>query len=452
MNTTLTFCGGAGSVTGANFLLESGEAKFLIDCGSAAQELVCDPINLEAFPYDPSHISALLVTHAHQDHIGRIPKLVRDGFRGQIHSTSATRDLSAVMLDDALHVLEMETAEHGCEALYDGEDVERARSLWQGHEYHAPFSIGDTTFDFFDAGHILGSALIRVSRGNRSIVFSGDIGNSPEPLLRDTEIPEESDYLLVESVYGDRLHEDRAQRREVLRNVIRATHEKKGTLLIPSFSLERTQVLLFEIHTMIEAGEIEPIHIYMDSPLAARVTAIFRSYPALFNDAARARLEKGEDLFAFEGLTIVGSTAQSRAIHSDKSPKVIIAGAGMSAGGRVRAHELQYLDRRDTTLLFVGYQAPGTLGRRIQEGAKKVRIEGREVHVRATIETVTGYSGHADRDQLMDFIERAGRKTKKVFVTMGEPRASLFLAQRIHDFFGIEAYVPQKGERVELDF
>lgn len=447
----LTFHGGAGSVTGAHFLLEIGASRLLVDCGAEAQEYVCDPTNAEAFPYAPDSITALLVTHAHQDHIGRIPKLVRDGFRGQIFSTAATRDLSAVMLDDALSVMTEEVEQKGCEPLYERADIERSLSLWQTLEYHEPREVGESTVEFFDAGHILGSALIKISRAGRSIVFTGDIGNSPEPLLHDTEIPEGMQYLVMESVYGDRVHEDREQRRARLKAVIMATIDRGGTLLIPSFSLERTQVLLYEIHSMIESGEIRHIDVYMDSPLAARVTEIFRRYAQLFNQEAQKHLSAGQDLFTFRGLKVTETSLSSRAIHSEAGPKIIIAGAGMSAGGRVRAHEKKYLGERDTTLLFVGYQAAGSLGRRIQEGARSVIIDGTRVHVRARIETLTGYSGHADREQLLDFVEGGADSLEKVFVTMGEPGASLFLAQRVRDFLGIDTLVPRKSETVSLD-
>lgn len=458
MKSTLTFHGGAGSVTGANFLLDTGEGMLLIDCGAVAQEQVCDPVNLEAFPYDPARIDALIVTHAHQDHIGRIPRLVREGFRGTIHSTRATKDLSAVMLDDALSVMQEEVETHGCELLYERKDLEDALALWQGHEYHAPFTAGGVTVELLDAGHILGSALVKISRlrqGSggqaRSIVFTGDLGNVPEPLLQDTESPEGAQYIVMESVYGDRVHEGRDERRARLKEVVEETMGQKGTLLIPSFSLERTQVLLYELHRMIEKGELQPFRLYMDSPLAGRVTEVFRRYPALFNERARRHVEAGEDPFSFPGFSIVETTEQSRAIHRDGGPKVIIAGAGMSAGGRVRSHEKVYLEDKNSTLLFVGYQAAGTLGRRIQEGAKKVMIDREHVRIRAHIETLTGYSGHADREQLLDFVEAAGEGVERVFVAMGEPRSSLFFAQRAHEFLGVDAIVPKKGETFELE-
>jgi metallo-beta-lactamase family protein len=262
----------------------------------------------------------------------------------------------------------------------------------------------------------------------------------------------------MESVYGDRLHEGRDERVDALRNAIESTREKQGTLLIPSFSLERTQVLLFEIDKLIEGG-MQPIPVYLDSPLAIRATDVFRKYPDLLNADAQAHFHDGHDPFTFKNLHVIHSTGESRDIHKVSGAKVIIAGAGMSSGGRIRAHEMQYLPDPNASVLFVGYQAPGSLGRRIQDGAKSVLIDGTTVPIRATIDSLGGYSGHADRDGLLNFVEKAvttedgsPAQLERVFVVMGEPRAELFIAQRIHDFLGVEAHVPAQGEVVDINF
>lgn len=451
MKSTVTFYGGAGSVTGANFLLDTGSVRVLVDCGTVAVDPSPSDVNHEPFRYDVRSVQALIVTHAHADHIGRIPKLVRDGFHGAIYSTGATRDIAEIMFEDALHIMQEEEQTTGTPMLYDADDIERAMALWQAHTYHKPFRISDMSVEFSDAGHILGSALVRISRGERSILFTGDLGNTPEPILRDTESPEGVNYLVMESVYGDRLHEDRSQRKEMLRSIIEDVRVNKGTLLIPSFSVERTQVLLYEIHGMINDGSMAPIPIYMDSPLASRVTPIFRTYAADLNDSAKALMESDGDLFTFPGLSVTKNKHESVAIHKADNPKVIIAGAGMSAGGRIRSHETAYLGDKNATVLFVGYQAPGTLGRRLQDGAGKVHIDGEYIRVHARIMSLSGYSGHADRDQLMRFVENTGQSLEKVFVTMGETKASLFLAQRITDFLDVPAIVPKKGESQEID-
>lgn len=451
MSATLTFCGGAGTVTGANFLLELEGGKLLVDCGVLQRERVCDTVNFQEFPYDASGIDALLVTHAHQDHIGRIPRLVRAGFKGAIYSTPATRDLAAIMYEDAVHIMRSEVEKHGCDMLYETEHAEKALALWKTHDYHEPFTAAGAHVEFLDAGHILGSAMIRVTRGERAILFTGDLGNSPEPLLADTEAPTGADYILMESVYGDRLHEGREERKERLRTIVESVREQRGTLLIPSFSIERTQILLFELNDMIENGSMAQIDVYLDSPLAIRATAVFRRYLEILNADAQKRIQGGDDPFAFPGLRFVESTEESAGIHDRPNPKIIIAGAGMSVGGRIRAHERALLGLDTTTLMFVGYQTPGSLGRRIQEGTKKVEIDGEHVRVRAKIETLTGYSGHPDRDQLLDFVERADKRPARVFVTMGETQSSVFLAQRIRDFLELDAVVPKHGESFTLD-
>ena len=457
----ITFCGGAGTVTGANFLFDTGKEKILIDCGSQSQEYTCDDVNFAAFSYQPHEITALIVTHAHADHIGRIPKLVRDGFRGAIYSTHATKEISAVMFEDAVKIMRDEVTRHGCDMLYETEHTERALALWQGREYHETFEVGAANVELLDAGHVLGSAMVKLSRlrqGSdgqaleRSIVFTGDLGNSPEPLLNDTESPAGANYIVMESVYGDRIHEGRAGRTARLRKAIEETHERKGVLIIPSFSIERTQVLLYEINEMVEHGGLESVPVFLDAPLGTRITDVFKKYPKLFNPEAQKRFGTDADLFSFPGLKVIRNTGESRDIHKEPNPKVIIAGAGMSGGGRVRAHERESLGSPDTMLLFVGYQAPGTLGRRIEDGAKHVSIDGADVHVCARIYNLTGYSGHADRDQLLQFVENARESLEKVFVTMGEPKSSMFLAQRIKDFLNVEARVPEQNETVDIDW
>ncbi len=324
--------------------------------------------------------------------------------------------------------------------------------LWQVHEYHEAFEIGDITVHFLDAGHILGSALVKFTRGGRTLMFTGDLGNTPQPLLNDTESPEGANYIVMESVYGDRVHEGRDGRKERLRQAIEDTRERGGVLLIPSFSIERTQILLYELNEMVESGSMIPLPIYLDAPLADKVTQVFRTYTKILNPEARRHFEAGDDPFTFKGLTIVAHTGDSRTLHAKPDPKIIIAGAGMSVGGRIRSHEKEYLGKDTTTVLFVGYQAPGSLGRRLYDGEKKVRIDAEWIQVRAKIDMLTGYSGHADRDQLLGFIESAGKSLEKVFITMGEPKASLFLAQRAKDFLDVVAVVPEKDETVEINF
>ena len=450
---TITFHGGAGNVTGANFLLDTGGAKFLVDCGLIQGDRFAVAKNAEPFAYDPSTIGTLLVTHAHADHIGRIPKLVHDGFHGTIYSTPPTRDLAAVMLEDAFRVMCYEEEKYGMPRCYDAEDIARTLTLWKTHLYHEPLSLEDgVTATFSDAGHILGSAMVLLERQGTKFLFSGDIGNVPQPLLPPPEVVSGYDYLIIESVYGDRVHEDVGTRSELLREYAARTIRKGGTLVIPAFSMERTQAILYEFNNFFEHGELKPVPVFLDSPLAIRVTDIYRKHTNYLKSSVREQIEQGDDIFDFPKLTFTETVKDSSEIERVKGPKIIIAGSGMSHGGRVQGHEQRYLEDPRSTVLLVGYQAVGSTGRLLMDGAKRVRILGEEVRVRATITHIDGYSAHADRDQLLDFVEKSAARAKKVFVAMGEERAALFFVQRLRDYLGLDAVAPSLGEKIEIDF
>lgn len=453
MTASVTFYGGVGLVTGANFLVTTDKQKILIDCGLFQDKDFCSALNFEPFPYDPSSIDVLIVTHAHIDHIGRIPRLVRAGFRGKIYSTPATRDIAALMFDDALSIMRDVHTPHCAEPLYEPEDVQQALSIWETVDYYTPYTPTEgVTVRFLDAGHILGSAMVECERGGQKILFSGDLGNSPSPLLRDTDSPRGARYLVMESVYGDRNHEARSDRRMFLGDIINEAERTRGLLLIPAFSVERTQVLLHEIHELMSTGEIRPVPVYLDAPLAIRVSSVYRNYPSYFNEHIQAQLKKGIDPFNFEGLKLTPNVLDSQRAAKAPNPKIIIAGSGMSYGGRILSHEKTFLGDKSTYILFAGYQAPGSVGRRIQEGNKKVLIDGQWVRVRAQIRTVTGYSAHKDRDSLIQFVEEARETLREVFVVMGEPRSTLFLSQRINDFLGVRARAPYAGDTHTIDW
>lgn len=448
---TLGFHGGVGSVTGANFLLETQEGlKVLIDCGIYQGKDV-NEVNREAFAYDPASIDVLVITHAHADHIGRVPKLVRDGFRGSIYSTEASFDLAHPMLDDSLKIIQEEAKKEETDPLYEEADVKHALSLWKHVAYHNPVSLDEhLSFSLHDAGHILGSAMVKFSYGTKKILFTGDLGNSPDPLLRDTEAIADVDYMLMESVYGDRNHEEREERISKLKDVVMETIAKKGILMIPSFALERTQNLLYIFNELIESGDIPKIPIYLDSPLGIRVTEIFKKHVHIMNDTVQEKIKVDPDIFSFPGLHETFSIDDSKAIMRQPNPKIIISSAGMSHAGRIIHHEKQYLDDPENILLFVGYQSVGTLGRIIQDGAQKVKLLGKEIELHAQVKTISGYSAHKDMDHLLEFVAEAKPQLKKVFVAMGETKASLFLVQRIRDYLGLEAHAPQLHDRITL--
>ncbi len=450
---TLGFYGGIGSVTGANFLLDTGEQKILVDCGLVQGDRFAAARNAEPFGYDPAGIGTLIVTHAHADHIGRIPQLVRDGFRGTIYSTVPTRALAEVMLYDALAIMQSEARERNEEPLYGEEDIAAALAQWKGIVYRkrVPLDHG-VSFMLRNAGHVLGSAFVELEREGRQVVFSGDIGNVPQPLLDAPDIPKGYHYLVMESVYGDRRHEGVEERGNLLLEYIEDTIRERGTLIIPAFSLERTQSMLFEINNFVEQGRIEPIPTFLDSPLAIAVTELYREHSSYLKKDVQEQIRGGDDIFDFPKLKFTRRVADSQEIAEVPGPKIIIAGSGMSHGGRIRTHEKRYLGEQSTTVLLVGYQSVGSVGRLLQDGAKSVRIDGEEVRVHARIATITGYSGHADRDALVDFVAEGGAQAEQVFVTMGEERAALFLVQRLRDYLGVNAVAPEEGSVVEIAF
>lgn len=437
----LTCWGGVGTVTGANFLLETENKKILVDCGLLQGLPSAENTNAEKFDYDPASINFLFVTHAHIDHIGKIPKLIKDGFRGMIYSTAETKDIATLMLADMVKI---------SSTLYDLQDVEKALGLWRTLNYHEIKDFGGFTLELLNAGHILGSSMLKLAfPSGKSILFTGDLGNSPSPLLPIAENVSDLSYLLMDSVYGDRNHEDKDERDRKFKALVLNLIEKKGTLIIPIFSLERTQVILYELNKMFE--QITPIPVFLDSPLAIRVTEIYERSSKLYNQKAQGEIKSGDDIFKFPKLQETAQVRDSQEIIHTPGPKIILAGSGMSTAGRILGHEETYLPDPNATILFVGYQAPGTLGRTIQEGAKKIIIDDQEVIVRAKVEIIGGYSAHADSDALVDFVSHTASTLKQVFVTMGEPKSSIFLAQRLNDELSVKAIVPERGKRYELE-
>ncbi|HEY0907880.1 MAG TPA: MBL fold metallo-hydrolase [Candidatus Paceibacterota bacterium] len=452
---TLTGCGGIGNATGANFLLKTPDMKILVDCGLVQGSKEQSLENRDAFPYQAGDISYLLVTHAHMDHIGRIPKLVREGFAGTIYSTAETRELAAIMLEDAQMLLAREAKNGGYEPLYEKSHIFEAMALWKTVPYHQNFSISkNISFYLKDAGHILGSAIVEMTittdEGQKKIAFTGDLGNSPTPLLRDTEYVTDADFMVIESVYGDRNHEPKDQRDAKLKRILLETLNRGGTVVIPAFSLERTQVILYEVNNLVERKELPAVPVFMDAPLGSKATEIYKAHIENFNKAVQDAIMAGDDIFDFPGLRMVRNPDESRAIHSMKEPKIIIAGSGMSVGGRVLSHEKFYLEDANATILLVGYQVPGSLGRKIEEKVPDLVIEGEKVKVRARIEKISGYSSHKDSNNLVEFVSHTAQKLQRIFVAMGETKSSSFLAQRLRAEVGVDAVVPEKNREYEL--
>jgi len=437
----ISFYGACQEVTGSNYLLEYNGKKILIDCGFFQGSKINDERNEEPFLYDPKDIEALIVTHAHLDHIGRIPKLVKDGFKGKIYSTLPTKELSELMLLDSLGVMSKE--KKGSELIYGENEIKRSMLLWQDVSYHEEFMIGPFKIILKDAGHILGSAMVEVSLDSsdgKKILFSGDLGNSPEPLLNDTEKVFDADYMVVESTYGDSIHETKEESNLKLERIIEDTINRNGTLMIPAFSLERSQVIIFLIHKLMDEGRIPKVEVFLDSPLSINATKIYSRFLG----------ERG-DIFNFPNLKKTLTSEESHQIDLNKNPKIIIAGSGMCNGGRILRHLVNYLPDAKSTLLLVSFQAAGSLGRQLIEGEKLVKILDQKVFVSARIESIEGFSSHPDSKLLYDFVSNSADKLKKVFVVHGELKPNLFFVQKLRDNLGVNAVSPKFGESFEIE-
>ncbi|MEX0689971.1 MAG: MBL fold metallo-hydrolase [Candidatus Paceibacterota bacterium] len=452
----LTFHGGAGSVTGANYLLESGDTKILIDCGLLQGSNFAEKQNFEPFPYDLNEIKSVFITHAHIDHTGRLPKLVADGFKGDIYSTHPTKDFSQYLLEDSVNLLCREAEERNEEPFCTLPNLDGLKELWKGVDYHQNVVEGPFTIRFYNAGHILGSSFIEVEVEGKRIIFSGDLGNSPAPLIQPREeMPEGIDYCLIESTYGDREHEKVDRIQDALEDMIEDVTKSGGVLMIPSFAMERTQTLLYHINTLIGEKRVPKLPIFLDSPLAIKITDVYKNYKNYLNAETKMFLDEGNKLFDFPCLTRTLETQESKDILKVKPPKVIIAGSGMSQGGRIIHHEKNYLPDPNSILLFAGYQVRGSLGRIILDGKKKgedftVKILGEDVPVRARAKAMGGYSAHADRPQLLSWLYPHRKTLKKVFVIQGEEDQSIPFAQKVRDDMAIDAVVPEQGDVVEL--
>jgi metallo-beta-lactamase family protein len=447
----VTFWGGVGTVTGANFLVEGEYSAFIVDCGLLQGVLQSGEENSADFQYNLGSIDYLFVTHAHMDHIGKIPKLFKGGFSGVVFSTPETKELARVMLTDALKIMVQNQQQRNEVPLYEQEDLDKALSHWRTISYHVQTKINDEFSVYLkDAGHILGSAMYEFSYGSKKIVFTGDSGNSPTPLLKDTEKITDADYVIMDSVYGDRNHESKEERDARFQHILIEGIRAGGAIVIPAFSVERTQVILYELNNLVEDKKIPSVPVFLDSPLALKVTDIYKRTTTDFNAGVQNEIKHGDDIFSFPKLQIVRTSQESKSLVDTPNPKIIIAGSGMSAGGRVIHHEMNYLPDPQSTLLLMGYQAVGTLGRAIQEKPKELIIQGVHIPVRARIEMISGYSSHKDCDHLIDMIADTAHTVKKVFVVMGEPKASLFLVQRLRDYLDVDALYPERGKVYEL--
>ncbi|TSD04212.1 MAG: metallo-beta-lactamase family protein [Parcubacteria group bacterium Greene0714_36] len=432
-------------MTGACYLLETAGVKILIDCGLFQGAHEVDGANATPFSFPVADIDALAVTHAHIDHIGRIPKLVHEGFRGVIYSTAATRDLALPLLEDALRLAEREG-----QSLYTKKDVEKAFALWREMPYGAAQTIGDIPVTLRNAGHILGSAMVEIRAEEKKILFTGDLGNHPSVLLPPPDAVRDAAYLVIESAYGDRAHEAPEDRVLLLERVVEDAVARGGTLVIPAFATERTQDILYLLNGMLLFRRIPDVPVFVDSPLAIRITDVYERYPQEYRPEIRELFGKHPKLFRFKKLRFTADAEESKAIAGVQGPKIVIAGSGMMQGGRVLHHLRHYLPDRRSILLIVGFQAAGSLGRRLIEGADRVNIFGEDVAVRAEVRKINGFSAHADAPQLLAFVEQNRDTLKRVFVVQGEDAPAEALAQAVRDRLGIPAVAPRLRDTVEI--
>ncbi|MBI4224814.1 MAG: MBL fold metallo-hydrolase [Candidatus Sungbacteria bacterium] len=441
----ISFHGAAQEVTGSCCLLQTEKTNLLIDCGMFQGGAEHEQKNFMEFGFDPASVQTLLVSHAHLDHIGRIPLLVKRGFSGTIFSTAATRDLSRLILEDALGLAQREGRE-----LFSAEDLEAAFRIWHAVPYYEKNTAEDVEFRFGRSGHILGSCLIEIWAEKKHLLFTGDLGNIPSVLLPPPDTIEGIEYLITESTYGSRTHESAQERQLELERAIEDVGSRAGVLMIPAFAAERTQEILHLINEMMHFKRIPDMPVFVDAPLAIRITEVYERYPDEYHEDIRALMAAHPNLFKFKRLRLTESVEDSKAINDVPMPKVVIAGSGMMTGGRILHHARRYLPDEKSILLIIGYQGAGSLGRRLIDGASVVRMFGEDVPVRAEVRKIGGFSAHADGPQLFSFADRMRDTLKRVFVVHGEPAEAMFLAQEIRDRMGIPADVPVLHEEVKI--
>ncbi|MFH1855075.1 MAG: MBL fold metallo-hydrolase [bacterium] len=446
----ISFFGATEGVTGSNYLVETGGVKFLVDCGLFQGDREEREKNWEKLPYDPSEIDFIVVTHSHIDHIGRLPYLARMGFSGKIYSTEPTHEFAKIFLEDTTHLLKNEAENLGHEPLFENEDVSKAVGLFETTGYHQEVSVGEIGIEFLDAGHILGSAIVKLTIEGKTVIFSGDLGNPPVPLLRDTEFIDSADAVIMESTYGDRLHHPADQRKIELEKFIEEAAARKGTILMPSFAMERTQEVLYELSELFASGKLDSIPVYLDSPLAIKATEIYEKFPEYYDREATDLVKKHVDFFGFKELKFTETSQESMGLDRDMASKIIIAGSGMSNGGRIVHHEKIYLPIPSTMLLVVGFQVNGTLGRRLIEGEKEVKIDGKEIFVKAQIESIDSYSAHADQTKLVEWVAKITGGERKIILTHGEQKAKETLSGKIKEATNIDPLIPASGEVIEI--
>ena len=468
MQINLQFLGAAQNVTGSRHLLEVNGTKILVDCG-LYQERQFQERNWEPFTCPPESLDAVLLTHAHLDHCGLLPKLVKDGFKGRIYCTDATAEIAQIILLDSAHLQE-EDAEfkrkrhkkegregpRTVEPLYTTADAEACFPQFSSVKYKQPIKLdGGIEATFYDAGHVLGSSIIKVKVSKdgqeRTVIFSGDIGRPDRPIVHDPSVVEQADYVLVESTYGDRLHSGPEDTKKLIAEAVNSTKQAGGNIIVPSFALERSQELLYYINELLLKMAIPQLQVFLDSPMASRITEVFRKHSELYDEEMTEFVRRHRSPFEFVGLKMAGTSAESKALNNIKGTVMIIAGSGMCTGGRIKHHLVNNISKPDNTIMFVGYQAVGTLGRRIVDGDKEVRILGQKRPVNARIVRINGFSAHADKNELLEWLSGLKKPPKKVFVVHGESESANAFGNYVREKTGWQVAVPAYQDEVVLD-
>ena len=472
----VTLCGATKTVTGSNFLVEGAGKKFLVDCGLYQGGAKDEIKNEEPFPYNINEIDFMLLTHAHIDHSGRIPKLYKEGYRNPIYATNATCDLCAIMLPDSGHIQETETewknrkrirrGEEELVPIYDAETAAKSLELFKGEPYNQIIELDDDIHvRFNDAGHMLGSSTIEIwireNGENKKIVFSGDLGNNDIPLLAEPTMIQDADFLVMESTYGNRLHIKNENKAKTFINIVTDTIKNGGTVVIPSFAVGRTQEILYELNKIKDSEDDSPeferkyrllmnTPVYVDSPLAISATEVFKENMDLFDEETQELIKRGDNPLEFPGLKFTQTVEESKALNESDESAIIISASGMCEVGRIKHHLKHNIWNPKNTILFVGYQAPGTLGRKIVDGAKTVKIFGEEVAVNARVEYIEGYSGHADQAGLLHFVDSFVKKPNHIFLVHGEEESQKALRDKINENFDLPVSIPDYCESFDL--
>jgi metallo-beta-lactamase family protein len=467
MDVDLTFMGAARGVTGSRYLLEANDLKLLVDCG-LYQEHEFLYRNWEPFRCHPSELHAVLLTHAHLDHSGLLPKLVAAGFHGRVICTPATADITKIMLIDAAHLQEEDAAykkkrhlregrkgPHPEIPLYTVADAQATLRLFHPVEYNTPVTVADgIEATFHDAGHVLGSSMIKLifsqNGEKRSIVFSGDIGRWDRPFLHDPDAFRRTDYVVMECTYGDREHQGTESIADDLAEIVKSTFAAGGNIIVPAFALQRAQEILYYLNNLLMAGRIPHLDVYLDSPMAIKITEVYKQYAGQLDREMRELIAHHQSPFDFPGLKFVETVEESKKLNDIKGTAMIIAGSGMCTGGRIKHHLVNNISRPECTILFVGYQAEGTLGRQILDGAKNVRIHGQMRPVRARIAHIQGFSAHADRDELLKWLSRLSAEPRLIFLTHGEANAAESFRDFLKEKTSFKVTVPSYGEKFRL--